>query len=166
MTRAKAITYDNSDLARWISSVRSTRRFAKQVRAQGFDVDVEKASGADVPAYCSCARAWIGSTAPWRRRMCMYSAQGGRARRFPSGDYGSRAIGGAGLIFTEMTPGRLAMRRITAGPRQCGNHEQQRYGAASSISSMPIPQRRLFAARPCHPSGATKLMRDGMDTSS
>jgi len=52
--------------------------------------------------------------------------------------YGARAIGGAGLIFTEMTcVGREA--RITPGCTGLWNDEQQRRGRGSSISCMPTP---------------------------
>ena len=50
MTRAKAITYDNLTL-RAPDFVREVdKAFARQVRASGFDVDVEKPVVADVPA--------------------------------------------------------------------------------------------------------------------
>ena len=35
--------------------------------------------------------------------MCMYSAQDGVPNEWHMVHYGSRAIGGAGLVFTEMT---------------------------------------------------------------
>jgi anthraniloyl-CoA monooxygenase len=56
--------------------------------------------------------------------MCMYSAKEGVPGDFHLVHYGSRAIGGAGLIFTEMTcVGRDA--RITPGCTGLWNDEQQ-----------------------------------------
>src|SRR5450631_1413107 len=81
MTRAKAITYDNLTLRAPDFVAEVDKAFARQVRARGFDVDVEKV------------------VSP----MCMYSAREGVPTDFHLVHYGSRAVGGAGLIFTEMT---------------------------------------------------------------
>src|ERR1700756_3047468 len=59
--------------------------------------------------------------------MCMYSAEEGVPTDFHLVHYGSRAIGGAGLIFTEMTcVSRDA--RITPGCAGLWNDEQERAG--------------------------------------
>src|SRR5258708_7941618 len=101
MTRAKAITYDNLTL-RAPDFVRGVDRpFAKQVRARGFDVDVEKPVA---PMFQPLRLLPIAL--PNRAvvsPMCMYSAEHGVPGDFHFVLYGSRAIGGAGLIFTEMT---------------------------------------------------------------
>src|ERR1700692_32114 len=101
MTRAKAITYDNLTLRAPDFVAEVDKAFARQVRARGFDVDVEKPVA---PMF-----------QPLRLRelelknravvspMCMYSAKEGVPGDFHLVHYGSRAIGGAGLIFTEMT---------------------------------------------------------------
>src|SRR3979490_465819 len=101
MTRAKAITYDNLMLRApdFVSEV--DKAFAKQVGAKGFDVDVEN----PVPPMFQPLKlremklANRAVVSP----MCMYSAKEGVPGDFHLVHYGSRAIGGAGLIFTEMT---------------------------------------------------------------
>ena len=50
MTRAKAITYDNLTLRAPDFVSRGRQGVCRQVRARGFDVDIEKPDGADVPA--------------------------------------------------------------------------------------------------------------------
>ena len=50
MTRAKAITYDNLTLRAPDFVAEVDKAFARQVRAGGLDVDVEKPLAADVPA--------------------------------------------------------------------------------------------------------------------
>ncbi|MGL9620902.1 bifunctional salicylyl-CoA 5-hydroxylase/oxidoreductase [Bradyrhizobium sp. U531] len=161
MTRSKAITYDNLKLRApdFVAEVETS--FAKQVRDSGFDVDIGKPV---VPLF-----------QPFRLRemevanravmspMCMYSAKEGVPTDFHLVHYGSRAIGGAGLIFTEMTcVSRDA--RITPGCAGLWNDEQE------------IAWRRIVdfvhgnsAAKIClqlgHAGrkGATKLMWDGID---
>ena len=97
--------------------------------------------------------------------MCMYSAKDGMPDDFHLVHYGSRALGGAGLMFTEMTVRFGATRRITPG---CAGFmeltSRKPPGRASSISCT-----RNSAAKIClqlgHSGrkGATKLMWDGMD---
>jgi anthraniloyl-CoA monooxygenase len=101
MTRSKAITYDNLAL-RAPEFVKLTDKVvARDVQALGFDVDLSKP---DVPMF-----------QPFRLRnmtvanrvvvspMCQYSATDGLPGDWHMVHYGSRAIGGAGLMFTEMT---------------------------------------------------------------
>jgi anthraniloyl-CoA monooxygenase len=161
MTRSKAITYDNLKLRAPDFVAEVDKTFAKGVRAGGFDVDTERPV---VPLF-----------QPFRLRemklanravvspMCMYSAKDGVPTDFHLVHYGSRAIGGAGLIFTEMTcVGREA--RITPGCAGLWNDEQE------------VAWRRIVdfihansAAKIClqlgHAGrkGATKLMWDGID---
>jgi anthraniloyl-CoA monooxygenase len=122
MTRAKAITYDNLRLRApdFVDTV--DRYFAEAVRAQGFDVDVEH----PVPPMFQ----------PFRLRdmvlrnrvvvspMCMYSARDGVPGDWHLVHYGSRAIGGAGLLFTEMTD-VSAEGRISPGCAGLWNDEQE-----------------------------------------
>jgi anthraniloyl-CoA monooxygenase len=161
MTRAKAITYDNLTL-RAPEFVREVdRAFAKQVRASGFDVDVEKPS---VPMF-----------QPFRLRemtltnravvspMCMYSAKDGMPQDFHLVHYGSRALGGAGLIFTEMVCVGLDA-RITPGCAGLWNDEQQAawrriVDFVHANSAAKICLQLGHAGR----KGATRLMWDAMD---
>src|SRR3954454_5404031 len=95
--------------------------------------------------------------------MCMYSAQEGVPGDFHLVHYGSRALGGAGLIFTEMTcVGRDG--RITPGCAGLWNDEQQAawrriVDFVHASSAAKICLQLGHAGR----KGATKLMWDGMD---
>jgi anthraniloyl-CoA monooxygenase len=161
MTRSKAITYDNLTL-RAPDFVREVdKAFARQVRARGFDVDIEKPL---TPMF-----------QPFRLRemtlanravvspMCMYSAKEGVPNDFHLVHYGSRALGGAGLIFTEMVcVGRDG--RITPGCAGLWNDEQEAVWRrivefVRANSAAKICLQLGHAGR----KGATKLMWDGMD---
>ncbi|PIT04445.1 salicylyl-CoA 5-hydroxylase [Bradyrhizobium nitroreducens] len=161
MTRSKAITYDNLKLRAPDFVAEVEKSFAKQVRAGGFDVDTEKPA---VPLF-----------QPFRLReleianravmspMCMYSAKEGVPTDFHLVHYGSRAIGGAGLIFTEMTcVSRDA--RITPGCAGLWNDEQEAgwrriVDFVHGNSAAKICLQLGHAGR----KGATKLMWDGID---
>jgi anthraniloyl-CoA monooxygenase len=161
MTRSKAITYDNLTLRAPGFVAEVNKAFARQVRAMGFEVEVERP---DAPMF-----------QPFRLRemeltnravvspMCMYSAKDGVPGDFHLVHYGSRAIGGAGLIFTEMTcVGRNA--RITPGCAGLWNDEQEAawhriVDFVHANSSAKICLQLGHAGR----KGATKLMWEGMD---
>ena len=161
MTRAKAITYDNLTL-RAPEFVREVdTAFAKQVRAKGFDVDIDKPAA---PMFQPLRlREMEVANRAVVSPMCMYSAKEGVPNDFHLVHYGSRAVGGAGLIFTEMTcVGRDA--RITPGCAGLWNDEQQ--AAWTRIvdflhanSAAKICLQLGHAGR----KGATKLMWEGMD---
>ncbi len=161
MTRAKAITYDNLTL-RAPEFVREVdTAFAKQVRARGFDVDVDKPVAPMFQPFklreMEVANRAVVSP------MCMYSAKDGVLGDFHLVHYGSRAIGGAGLIFTEMTcVGKDA--RITRGCAGLWNGRQQAawkrvVGFVHANSAAKICLQLGHAGR----KGATKLMWEGMD---
>ncbi|QOZ08403.1 bifunctional salicylyl-CoA 5-hydroxylase/oxidoreductase [Bradyrhizobium sp. CCBAU 51765] len=161
MTRSKAITYDNLKLRAPDFVAEVEKSFARQVRSSGFDVDTDRPM---VPLF-----------QPFRLRemklanravmspMCMYSAKEGVPTDFHLVHYGSRAIGGAGLIFTEMTcVGRDA--RITPGCAGLWNDEQEAawrriVDFVHGNSAAKICLQLGHAGR----KGATKLMWDGMD---
>ena len=161
MTRSKAITYDNLTL-RAPEFVREVdMAFAKQVRAKGFDVDIDKPA-APMFQPLKLREMQVGNRAVVSP-MCMYSAKEGVPGDFHLVHYGSRAIGGAGLIFTEMTcVGRDA--RITPGCTGLWNDEQQAAWTrivdfVHANSAAKICLQLGHAGR----KGATKLMWDGMD---
>lgn len=161
MTRSKAITYDNLKLRAPDFVAEVEKSFARQVRGNGFDVDTDRPM---VPLF-----------QPFRLRemelanravvspMCMYSAKEGVPTDFHLVHYGSRAIGGAGLIFTEMTcVSRDA--RITPGCAGLWNDEQEAswhriVDFVHGNSAAKICLQLGHAGR----KGATKLMWDGMD---
>jgi anthraniloyl-CoA monooxygenase len=161
MTRAKAITYDNLTL-RAPDFVREVdRAFAKQVRARGFNVDVEKPVA---PMFQPLRlREMELANRAVVSPMCMYSAREGVPGDFHFVHYGSRAIGGAGLIFTEMScVSRDA--RITPGCAGLWNDEQEAawrriVDFVHANSAAKICLQLGHAGR----KGATKLMWDGMD---
>ena len=101
MTRSKAITYDNLRLRAPEMVAEIDRVTARETRKQGFEVSIDKPMA---PMF-----------QPFRLRgmtlenrvvvspMCQYSATDGTPNDWHLVHYGSRAIGGAGLLFTEMT---------------------------------------------------------------
>lgn len=161
MTRAKAITYDNLML-RAPEFVREVdQAFAKQVRDKGFDVDIDKPVAPMFQPFklreMELANRAVVSP------MCMYSAKDGVLGDFHLVHYGSRAIGGAGLIFTEMTC-VASDARITRGCAGLWNGRQQAawkriVGFVHANSAARICLQLGHAGR----KGATKLMWEGMD---
>ena len=161
MTRSKAITYDNLSLRAPDFVAEVDKAFARQVRAKGFDVDVDKPLAPMFQPFrlreMELANRAVVSP------MCMYSAEEGVPTDFHLVHYGSRAIGGAGLIFTEMTcVGREA--RITPGCAGLWNDEQEAawkriVDFVHANSAAKICLQLGHAGR----KGATKLMWEGID---
>jgi len=159
MTRSKAITWDNLMLREPGFVARTQQVFAEQARAAGLD-----ASPAKPPLF-----------QPFRLRgmevanrvvvspMCQYSAEDGMPNDWHLVHYGSRAVGGAGLLFTEMVcPAPDA--RITPGCAGIWNDAQQAAWArivrfAKQNGGAKLCLQLGHAGR----KGATKLMWDGMD---
>lgn len=161
MTRAKAITYDNLTLRAPDFVKEVDKSFAQKVRAQGFDVDIEKPI---VPMFQPFKlREMTLANRAVVSPMCMYSAEEGVPNDFHLVHYGSRAIGGAGLVFTEMVcVGRDA--RITPGCAGLWTDEQEAQWKrivdfVHNTSAAKICLQLGHAGR----KGATKLMWDGMD---
>jgi anthraniloyl-CoA monooxygenase len=161
MTRAKAITYDNLTLRAPDFVAEVDKAFARQVRAEGFDVDVDKPVA---PMFQPLRlRDMTLSNRAVVSPMCMYSAEEGVPGDYHLVHYGSRAIGGAGLIFTEMTCiGRDA--RITPGCAGLWNNAQEAVWKRI-VDFVHANSRAKFALQLGHAGrkGATKLMWDGMD---
>jgi anthraniloyl-CoA monooxygenase len=161
MTRAKAITYDNLMLRAPGFVAEVDRAFARHVRANGFDVDVEKPLAPMFQPFrlrgMDLANRAVVSP------MCMYSARDGVPVDLHLVHYGSRALGGAGLIFTEMVcVGHDA--RITPGCAGLWSDEQEDawrriVDFVHANSAAKICLQLGHAGR----KGATKLMWDGMD---
>jgi len=161
MTRSKAITYDNLRLRAPEFVDEADRMFAEKVRLKGFDVDIDKPA---TPAF-----------QPFKLRemelknrlvmspMCMYSAKDGVPGDFHLVHYGTRAMGGAGLIFTEMTC-VAPDARITPGCTGLWNDEQEAgwkriLDFVRASSNAKVCLQLGHAGR----KGASKLMWDGMD---
>jgi anthraniloyl-CoA monooxygenase len=161
MTRSKAITYDNLTLRAPDFVAEVDKAFAKQVRAKGFDVSVDKPL-APMFQPMRLREMEIANRAVVSP-MCMYSAKEGMPNDFHLVHYGSRAIGGAGLIFTEMTcVGRDA--RITPGCAGLWNDEQEA-AWKRIVDFVHANSGAKFALQLGHAGrkGATKLMWDGID---
>ena len=161
MTRAKAITYDNLMLRAPDFVAEVDRAFAREVRSKGFDVDVER----PLPPMFQPLRLREMTLANRAvvSPMCMYSAEEGMPGDLHLVHYGSRAIGGAGLIFTEMTC-------VVA---RCPHHAGLRRALERCAGGGVAPHRRFRACQfggedrlqlgHAGRKGATKLMWDGMD---
>jgi len=159
MTRSKAITWDNLAL-RAPDFVDETQKvFAEEARAAGIPANDAKPPMFQPFALRDMRLANRVVVSP----MCMYSAEEGMPTDFHFQHYASRAVGGAGLLFTEMTcPSATA--RITPGCTGLWNDAQE--AAWTRIVEFT---HRHSEARIClqlgHAGrkGATKLMWEGMD---
>ncbi|CCE00622.1 bifunctional salicylyl-CoA 5-hydroxylase/oxidoreductase [Bradyrhizobium sp. STM 3809] len=161
MTRSKAITYDNLTLRAPDFVAEVDKAFARQVRSNGFDVDVDKPVA---PMFQPLKlREMTLANRAVLSPMCMYSAEEGVPGDFHLVHYGSRAIGGAGLLFTEMTcVSRDA--RITPGCAGLWNDAQEA-AWKRIVDFVHANSQAKFALQLGHAGrkGATKLMWDGMD---
>jgi anthraniloyl-CoA monooxygenase len=161
MTRAKAITYDNLALRapEFVEDV--DRLVAQDVRRQGFDTDTAQPV---VPMFQPFRLR--GMTLPNRvvvSPMCQYSATNGLPNDWHLVHLGSRATGGAGLVFTEMTD-VSAEARISPGCTGMYNdaHEagwKRIVDFVHANSAAKICLQLGHAGR----KGATKLMWEGID---
>ena len=134
------------------SSTRSTACSRDRCADAGLRRRRRQPGGADVPAVPPARH---GAAEP-RRGVADGHVLGGRRRAAATGTsciYGARAIGGAGLVFTEMTCASPEA-RITPGCTGLWNDEQERPGRASSISSTRNSAAKILpAARPFRPQG-------------
>ena len=161
MTRSKAITYDNLALRAPEFVAENDRLLAEELGAEARMLPDGRPA---VPMF-----------QPFRLRdltlenrvvlspMCMYSAENGVPNDFHLMHYGSRAVGGAGLIFTEMTC-TAPDARITPGCTGLWNDEQEAawrriVDLVHGQSTAKICLQIGHAGR----KGATKLMWEGMD---
>jgi anthraniloyl-CoA monooxygenase len=161
MTRSKAITYDNLAIRAPEFVAEADRVVARESKSPGFEVDTAQPRA---PMF-----------QPFRLRgltlenrvvvspMCQYSAQDGLPNDWHLVHYGSRAIGGAGLMFTEMTDvSRDA--RISLG---CAGMYNDAHEAAWKriVDFVHAQSRTKFCLQLGHAGrkGATKLMWEGID---
>ncbi|HYS47512.1 MAG TPA: bifunctional salicylyl-CoA 5-hydroxylase/oxidoreductase [Xanthobacteraceae bacterium] len=161
MTRSKAITYDNLAL-RAPEFVRKVDRLvARDVRAQGFEVDEMRPAA---PMFQPLRlRGMTLANRVVVSPMCQYSAQDGLPDDWHLVHYGSRAVGGAGLMFTEMTC-VSAQARITRG---CAGMYSDAHEAAWTriVDFVHAHSAAKFCMQLGHSGrkGGTKLMWDGID---
>jgi anthraniloyl-CoA monooxygenase len=161
MTRSKAITYDNLALRAPEFVRQADEVVARETRAQGLPADTGKPLS---PMF-----------QPFRLRgltlenrvvvspMCQYSAQDGMPADWHLVHYGSRAIGGAGLMFTEMTDVSEEA-RISLG---CAGMYNDAHETAWKriVDFVHAQSRTKFCLQLGHAGrkGATHLMWEGID---
>jgi anthraniloyl-CoA monooxygenase len=161
MTRAKSITWDNLELRAPAFVREVARNFATEVRAAGHDVDVERPAA---PLFQPLRLRRM--TVPNRivvSPMCMYSATDGMPGDFHLVHYGALAMGGPGLMFTEMTCVSPDA-RITPGCTGLWTDAQEAAWTrivdfVHANSATKICLQLGHSGR----KGATKLMWEGMD---
>jgi anthraniloyl-CoA monooxygenase len=161
MTRSKAITYDNLALRAPEFVQQADEVVARDTKALGFPVDT---ANPDAPMF-----------QPFRLRgltlenrvvvspMCQYSSQDGMPSDWHLVHYGSRAIGGAGLMFTEMTD---VSRDARISPGCAGMYNDAHEAAWKRIVDFVHAQSKTrFCLQLGHAGrkGATKLMWEGID---
>src|SRR5499433_743924 len=161
MTRSKAITYDNLALRAPEFVKQADRVVAREVRSLGFDADTSQ----PLPPmfqpfrlrYLTLENRLVVSP------MCQYSAQDGMPNDWHLVHYGSRAIGGAGLMFTEMTDVSKEA-RISLG---CAGMYSDAHEAAWKriVDFVHAQSNTKFCLQLGHAGrkGATKLMWEGID---
>ena len=167
LTRSLRITHENlkrrdpafvARVDRWFAE-RARRRRAARGRCRSQPAPAARSSPRSASAsWCSPNRVVVSP-------MCQYSAEDGAAERLAPGAPGSRAIGGAGLVMTEMTdvsargpdlaraaPGCTADAHVAAWKR-----------IVEFVHAESAAQDR-HAARPRGPQGgSTKLLWEGDD---
>jgi anthraniloyl-CoA monooxygenase len=161
MTRAKAITYDNLMLRAPEFVAELDQVVAREAREQGFQVDLARPA---VPMFQPFRLR--GMTVPNRvvvSPMCQYSAVDGMPNDWHLVHLGSRAVGGAGLVFSEMTD-VSAEARISPGCTGLYNDAQETawkriVDFVHANSEAKICMQLGHAGR----KGATKLMWEGID---
>jgi len=159
MTRSKAITWDNLMLRApgFVGEVGET--FARQVKASGFE------TAAPVPPMFQPFRLrdMVVANRVVVSPMCMYSAEDGLPNDWHLVHLGSRAIGGAGLIFTEMTDVSTEA-RISPGCTGLYNDAQET-AWKRIVDFVHAQSRAKICMQLGHAGrkGATKLMWEGSD---
>jgi anthraniloyl-CoA monooxygenase len=161
MTRSKAITYDNLALRAPEFVKEADRLVAGDVRALGFAANTERPLAPMFQPFrlrnMTLANRVVVSP------MCQYSAKDGMPADWHLVHYGSRAIGGAGLMFTEMTD-VSAEARISLG---CAGMYNDAHEAAWKriVDFVHAQSKTKFCMQLGHAGrkGATKLMWEGID---
>lgn len=159
MTRSKSITYDNLRLRAPEFADETDRLFAREVAGKGFPHARPVA-----PMFQPLAlRDMVVANRVVVSPMCMYSAQEGMPIDWHTVHYGARGLGGAGLMFTEMTC-VAPEARITHGCAGLWNDAQEA-AWTKIVAFVHAHGNTKFALQLGHAGrkGATKLMWEGMD---
>ncbi len=161
MTRSKAITYENLQLRAPDFVAEVDRHFAEGVRDAGFDVDIENPAP---PMFQPLKlRGMTVTNRAVVSPMCMYAAENGVPGDWHLMHYGARGVGGAGLLFTEMTV-ISPEARITPGCTGLWNDEQEA-GWTRIVDFVHTHGGSKMCLQVGHAGrkGASKLMWEGMD---
>jgi anthraniloyl-CoA monooxygenase len=161
MTRSKAITYDNLALRAPKFVKLADTLVAREAKAQGFDVDVKNPVAPMFQPFR--LRNMTLSNRVVVSPMCQYSASDGLPGDWHMVHYGSRAIGGAGLMFTEMTD-VSAEARISPGCTGIYNDAQET-AWKRIVDFVHANSATRFCLQLGHAGrkGSTRLMWDGID---
>ncbi len=161
MTRSKSITYDNLKLRAPEFVAETDRMFVRQVCAAGFAANTD----APLPPMFQpfALREMVLANRVVVSPMCMYSAVEGMPTDWHLVHYGTRAIGGAGLMFTEMTV-VSPDGRITPG---CAgiytNAQEDSWARIVDFAHAHGPTKFCMQLGHSGRKGATKLMWEGID---
>ncbi len=158
MTRSRSITYDNLRLRAPDFVAETDAMFAGQVKARGLKpVDAPPMFQPFALRGMALANRVVVSP------MCMYSATDGVPGDWHMVHYGARAMGGAGLMFTEMTDVSESG-RITPGCAGIYSDAQQA-AWTRIVDFVHANTATKFCLQLGHAGrkGATKLMWDGID---
>src|SRR5262249_27781524 len=161
MTRSKAITYDNLALRAPQFVAQADQVVARDAQALGFQGNTNKPLAPMFQPFR--LRGMPLETRVVVSPMCQYSSQDGMPNDWHLVHYGSRAIGGAGLMFTEMTDvSRDA--RISLG---CAGMYSDAHEAAWKriVDFVHAQSQARFCLQLGHAGrkGATRLMWEGID---
>jgi anthraniloyl-CoA monooxygenase len=161
MTRSKAITYDNLALRAREFVRLADKMVARETRALGFDVDAAQPVAPMFQPFR--LRGMTLSNRVVVSPMCQYSAVDGMPTDWHTVHYGARALGGAALMFTEMTC-VAADARITHGCTGLYNDAQEA-AWKRIVDFVHANSAAKFCLQLGHAGrkGATKLMWEGMD---
>ena len=161
MTRSRAITYDNLRLRAPSFVAATDRMFARQTAERGLATAVEAPAPPMFQPFALRDMALANRVVV--SPMCMYSATDGVPGDWHMVHYGARAMGGAGLIFTEMTD-VSAEARITPGC--AGLYTDAQEAAWTRIVDFVHaagPAKICLQLGHAGRKGATRLMWQGMD---
>ena len=161
MTRSRAITYDNLALRAPEFIGEANKMVAQDVQAQGLPADIAAPVAPMFQPFqlrgMTLANRVVVSP------MCQYSAHDGLPNDWHMVHYGSRAIGGPALMFTEMTD-VSAKARITYGCTGMYNDAQEA-AWKRVVDFVHANSAAKFCLQLGHAGrkGATKLMWEGID---
>jgi anthraniloyl-CoA monooxygenase len=161
MTRSKAITYDNLALRAPEFVKLADKTVARDARSLGFEVDTANPVAPMFQPFRLRGMALVNRAVV--SPMCQYCATDGLPGDWHMVHYGARAIGGAGLLFTEMTC-VAADARITHGCTGLYDDDQEA-AWRRIVEFVHGNSAAKFCLQLGHAGrkGATKLMWEGMD---